>query len=130
MARRRMMPGWFGGALGNGVHHRGLIVSSLLASLLVLTNGSPTMGELFTFMALLTTAVTLWLYLACAAAALKQRLAIPTALAGGAFGIWSLVGAGWDATGLSLVLMVAGLPLYWWARREAARGSVEQGVEP
>ena len=43
---------------------------------------------------------------------------MPTALAGGAFGIWSLFGAGWEATGLSLVLMAAGLPLYWWTRRE------------
>lgn len=127
MARRRMMPAWFGGALANGVHHRGLLLSSALASLLVLSNSSRTMGGLFTFMALLTTAVTLWLYLACAAAALRQRLALPTALAGGAFGIWSLVGAGWEATGLSLLLMAAGLPLYWWTRRDR---SAEQAVEP
>jgi APA family basic amino acid/polyamine antiporter len=127
MARRRMMPGWFEGALANGVHHRGLILSSALASLLVLSNSSRTMGGLFTFMALLTTAVTLWLYLACAAAALKQRLALPTAFAGGAFGIWSLVGAGWQVTGLSLLLMAAGLPLYWWTRRER---SGQQAVEP
>jgi APA family basic amino acid/polyamine antiporter len=134
MARRRMMPGWFEGALANGVHHRGLILSSTLASLLVLSNSSRTMGGLFTFMALLTTAVTLWLYLACAAAALKQRLALPTALAGGAFGIWSLVGAGWQVTGLSLLLMAAGLPLFWWSRRSpshpGAELSAEQTVEP
>lgn len=120
MARRQMMPQWFGAALANGVHHRGLLVSSALASLLVLSNSSRSMAGLFTFMALLTTAVTLWLYLACAAAALKQRLALPTALLGGLFGVWSLVGAGWQATGLSLALMAAGLPLYWWARRSRA----------
>jgi APA family basic amino acid/polyamine antiporter len=125
MAHRRMMPQWFAGALGNGVHHRGLLVSSVLASVLVLSNSSRTMGGLFTFMALLTTAVTLWFYLACAAAALKQRIALPTALAGGAFGVWCLVGAGWEATGLSLVLMAAGLPVYWWTRRTR---SVEQPV--
>ena len=50
--------------------------------------------------------------------------AVSTALAGGAFGIWSLVGAGWQATGLSLLLMVAGLPLYWWARRPSAKQPV------
>jgi len=127
MARRGMMPGWFGGALANGVHHRGLLLSSALASLLVLSNSSRTMGGLFTFMALLTTAVTLWLYLACAAAALRQRLALPTAIAGGAFGIWSLVGAGWEATSLSLLLMATGLPLYRWTRRGR---SAEQAVEP
>jgi len=127
MARRGTMPGWFGGALANGVHHRGLLLSSALASLLVLSNSSRTMGGLFTFMALLTTAVTLWLYLACAAAALRQRLALPTAIAGGAFGIWSLVGAGWEATSLSLLLMATGLPLYRWTRRGR---SAEQAVEP
>jgi len=119
MAHRRMMPQWFGAALGNGVHYRGLLVASALATVLVLSNASRSMGGLFTFMALLTTAVTLWFYLACAAAALKERIAVPTALAGGAFGIWCLVGAGWEATGLSLVLMAAGLPMYWWTRRSA-----------
>jgi APA family basic amino acid/polyamine antiporter len=125
MARRRMMPAWFGASLANGVHHRGLLASSALATLLVLSNSSRTMGGLFTFMALLTTAVTLWIYLACGAAALMQRRARPPALAGGAFGIWSLVGAGWEVTGLSLVLMASGLPLYLWTRRER---SAEQAV--
>ncbi|MEJ6595132.1 amino acid permease [Parasphingorhabdus sp.] len=118
MARRRMMPQWFAATLENGVPFRGLLLSSVLASILIMSNSSRTMGGLFTFMALLTTSVTLWLYLACAAAALKQRLAIPTAIAGAIFGVWSLVGAGWDAAGLSVVLMLMGFPLYWWTRRK------------
>ena len=118
MARRRMMPEWFAATLENGVPYRGLLVSSILASILILSNSSRTMGGLFTFMALLTTSVTLWLYLACALAALKQRLAMPTAVVGVIFAIWSLIGAGWDASGLSIILMLMGLPLYWWTRHQ------------
>ena len=71
MAQRQMMPAWFGKTASNGVPARAVMIGSLLATLLVLTNSSRSMGGLFTFMALLTTSVTLWLYLACALVALK-----------------------------------------------------------
>lgn len=117
MARRRMMPEWFGRTAANGVAVNGLLTASVLGSLLIFANSNQSMGGLFTFMALLTTSVTLWLYLACAAVAMKRRIAIPFAIAGLVFGVWSLWGAGIEAGGLSIVLMLAGLPLYWWARR-------------
>jgi len=96
----------------------------VLGSLLIFANSAQSMGGLFTFMALLTTSVTLWLYLACAAVALKRRIAIPFAVAGLVFGVWSLWGAGWEAGGLSIVLMLSGLPLYWWARRSLPKSEV------
>ncbi len=117
MARRRMMPAWFGKTAANGVPINGLLSATVLGSLLIFANSAQSMGGLFTFMALLTTSVTLWLYLACAAVALKRRIAIPFAIAGLVFGVWSLWGAGWEAGGLSILLMLAGFPLYWWARR-------------
>jgi basic amino acid/polyamine antiporter, APA family len=117
MARRRMMPDWFARTAANGVAVNGLLAASVLGSLLIFANSNQSMGGLFTFMALLTTSVTLWLYLACAAVALKRGIAIPFAIAGLIFGVWSLWGAGWEAGGLSILLMLAGLPLYWWARR-------------
>jgi basic amino acid/polyamine antiporter, APA family len=118
MARRRMMPDWFGQTAANGVAVNGLLTASVLGSLLIFANSNQSMGGLFTFMALLTTSVTLWLYLACAFVALKRRIAIPFAVAGLVFGVWSLWGAGWEAGGLSILLMLAGLPLYWWARKQ------------
>jgi len=120
MAERRLMPRWFGTAAANGVPVRAILVSSILSSVLVLANSSRSMGGLFTFMALLTTSVTLWLYLACAAVALKRRIAVPAAIAGLLFGVWSLWGAGMEPSGLSFLLMIAGLPLYWWTRRQPA----------
>lgn len=118
MAERRLMPRWFGTTAANGVPVRAILVSSILSSVLVLANSSRSMGGLFTFMALLTTSVTLWLYLACAAVALKRRIAVPAAIAGLLFGVWSLWGAGMEPSGLSFLLMIAGLPLYWWTRRK------------
>ena len=50
--------------------------------------------------------------------AVRLKVAVPWALLGAAYALWTLWGAGVAASGLSLVLMAAGLPLYWWARRE------------
>jgi APA family basic amino acid/polyamine antiporter len=119
MAKRRMMPAWFGRTAANGVPVNGLLAATALGSILIFANSSQSMGELFTFMALLTTSVTLWLYLACAAVALKKGIATSFALLGLAFGVWSLWGAGLEASGLSILLMLSGLPLYWWARRKS-----------
>lgn len=119
MANRGMMPSWFGVTLNNGIAARALIVSSILASLLVLANSSRTMAGLFAFMALLTTSVTLLLYLACALAAIKERVALLPAALGCVFGLWCLYGAGIEAAGLAVLLSLCGLPLYWWTRRAA-----------
>lgn len=118
MAQRRLMPRWFGRAAGNGVPVRAVLVASVLATLLVFSNSSRSMAGLFTFMALLTTSVTLWLYLACALVALKRRMAVPAAMAGLLFGLWSLWGAGLTVSFYAFLLMIAGLPLYAWAQWE------------
>lgn len=120
MARRNMMPRWFAGASRNGTPRRALIFSALVASALLIFNGGRTMGGLFAFMALLSTCATLWLYLACCVAAAKARIAVPTVTLGGLYAVWALWGAGREAVALSFVLMLAGLPLYWWARRDVS----------
>ena len=124
MAKRQMMPQWFARTTANGVPINGLLSATVLGSLLVLANSSQSMAGLFTFMALVTTSVTLWLYLACAVVALKRKIAVPFALLGLVFGVWSLWGAGVDASGLSIVLMLAGLPLYWWTRRSLPKNDL------
>lgn len=120
MARRGLLPRWFGGTSANGTPTRALILSSVLASLFVLINSSRSMSDLFAYMALLSTSATLWLYLACAASALRLKVAVPVATIGAVYSLWTLWGAGWDVSGLSLLLMAAGIPLYWWARRSGA----------
>lgn len=127
MAERGMLPAWLAATDARGTPVRGLVAGSLIASVFALMNASRTMQGLFEFLLLLSTSASLWLYLACAVAAVRLKVAVPWALIGAAYALWTLWGAGLAASGLSLVLMAAGLPLYWWARRERV-GSVEQAV--
>ena len=120
MARAGTLPRWFGKINGRDAPVRALILSSLLASVLLLSNASKSMGGLFTFMALLSTSASLWLYLAIALAAAKHRIALPWALLGAGYALWAIWGAGIYVSLLSLALMVSGLPLYLLARRSAA----------
>lgn len=121
MERRGLLPRWFGATRGErATPVRALMLGSVLASILVLANSSRSMADLFVFLALLSTSATLWLYLACAAAALRLRVAMPVAALGMIYAVWTLWGAGIGASGLSIVLMVSGLPLYIWTRRSRA----------
>jgi len=120
MAAKRMLPAWFGATDETGTPRRALLISAAVASVLALLNASRTLQGLFEFLLLLSTSATLWFYLACALSALRLDVARPAALLGAVYAVGTLWGAGIAASGLSLVLMVAGLPLYWWARRERA----------
>jgi APA family basic amino acid/polyamine antiporter len=46
-----------------------------------------------------------------------MKVARSFALVGAGYALWTLWGAGIEASGWSLVLMAAGIPLYLWARR-------------
>src|SRR3546814_2350021 len=65
------LPIWFGITVKTDTPARGLVLSSVLVSILIMMNFTRTMADLFTFMALLSTAATLVLYLTCAAASLR-----------------------------------------------------------
>ena len=119
MARRGLLPKWLAGEDANGTPVRALIISSALASCFVLINSSKSSGDLFTFMATISTSATLWLYLACAAAATRLKVAVPVAALGMIYALWTLWGAGIDVSAMTLILMAAGLPLYWWTRRSS-----------
>src|SRR5690606_17205200 len=121
MARQGVFPQWFA-KTSRGIAVRAQILSSALATILILANYSRTVGGLFAFMALLTTALALILYLACSLAALRlQRtgrmqgsatLSIVATL-GAIYSLWTLHGAGYEATGWGAALLVAGIPVYF-----------------
>jgi APA family basic amino acid/polyamine antiporter len=89
----------------------------VIASLFLVINASRSMQGLFEFLLLLSTSASLWLYLACALAAWKLRVARPFAVVGAVYALWTLWGAGVEASAWSLALMAGGLPLWWWTRR-------------
>lgn len=123
LARGGVFPAWFGATTRSGAPVRAQTLSSVLASLLVLTNYSRSLTGLFTFMGLISAATSLLLYFACAAAALKLRLGSQSsavgafALAGLIYCLWAFWGVGAESTLWSVVLLLSGLPLFWLMRR-------------
>ena len=104
------------------------IVSQLLgvglASLLVLANLTRDTVGLFTFVVLLSTSATLWLYLAGSVAAIRLRpgpLASAAIVIGMLFVAFAFYGAGTEANVWGIVLLAAGLAIRWVMRR--LRGS-------
>jgi basic amino acid/polyamine antiporter, APA family len=117
MARRGILPAFFARKNVRLVPARALIISSSIASLFVLLNSSKSTGDLFTFMATLSTSATLWLYIACAASAIRFRIALPVSAGAFVYAAWTLWGADIKVSAMSFILMTAGLPFYFWARK-------------
>lgn len=120
LARQGLLPAWFARENRHGTPANALILSSAIATVCVILNDSKSTSEMFNMMLVLSTSVTLWLYLACAGAALRLGTATPVAALGLIYAVWTLWGAGLDVSAMSLVLMAAGLPLYWWTRTRSA----------
>ncbi len=117
MANQGLLPAVLARTNADGTPVAAILMSSIIASIFVLMNASKGLQALFEYLLLLSTSATLWLYLACALAALRLRIAAPISALGAAYALYTLWGAGVEASGLSLLLMVAGWPVYWWARR-------------
>lgn len=132
MAREGVFPAWMGKANAAGTPVRAHLLSSGLVTILVLTNYAKSLADAFTFMALLSTASSLFAYLFCSLAVLKLGragkmpmswgLAVVAGLAA-IYSAWTFYGAGWSVTLWGLVLLAAGAPLYVWMRRVARRAS-------
>lgn len=123
MAERGILPAWFAAADAHGAPWRALVLSSVIATIFLLFTASRSMQGIYEFLLLLSTSATLWLYLLCALAAWRMNVVRGFALIGAAYALWTLWGAGTEATGWSLVLAVAGVPLYLWTRRSRARSA-------
>lgn len=128
MARDGVFPAFLAKAGKRGAPVRAHVLSSALLTALVLMNYAKSMADLFTFIALLATSASLFTYLFSALAALRLQqqkrmtatmpltvLAILAAL----YSIWTLYGAGVQATLWGLVLLIAGLPVRFLTARAA-----------
>lgn len=113
-----LFPRTFATLDAQGTPRMGVVVSTLLASLLVVANYTDSLVKVFTFSILLSTAATLLPYVASSAAWLKlgKRGSIVAALAL-LYSVYALIGTGSEALIWGAVLVVAGLPLHvLWKR--------------
>lgn len=97
----------------------GVLVSSALATVLVLSNYSRSLVQLFTFSILLSTAATLLPYVVGSAAWLWRGAGHSRWLAAAALGysVYALAGTGAESLLWGAVLIVAGLPIHFVLRR-------------
>jgi APA family basic amino acid/polyamine antiporter len=121
LTRDRLLPQWLARLNRNEIPYRIHLISTGLASVVVLANFSRGLADLFQFMVLVTTSVSIIFYFACVLAALKLArdgaLAasagfVAVALAAFAYSAWAFYGAGIEASLWSLGMTAAALPVY------------------
>jgi APA family basic amino acid/polyamine antiporter len=126
-AQDGLFPAPFARTDARGTPWFGLLLSSVLASVLIAANGSKSLVALFTLSILLSTAATLLPYVLSVlawwridrGASLARRTAAVLALA---YSLWALIGTGAEALLWGGVLLLLGLPVFLWQRyRPAAR---------
>lgn len=117
-----LFPKWFKKLDARETPWAGLLFSSVLAGLLVLSNYSKTLVGLFTFSILLSTAAALlpyavsvlaWWRLHPGATPVRKLVAVGALV----YSVWALVGTGAEPLMWGAVLLLAGLPVFWWQRR-------------
>jgi APA family basic amino acid/polyamine antiporter len=125
MALRGDLPAW----LARTTKTRTPVASQLLASaltiILILLNTSKTTAELFTFIILLATTATLFVYIVGALAALRTSPPVAAKLliaVSVLFSLFAFYGAGAEANLWGLVLLAIGLALRTAMRRLSSRG--------
>ncbi|MBT8398441.1 MAG: amino acid permease, partial [Gemmatimonadetes bacterium] len=131
-ARDGLFPPVFGKISRRGVPVAGMVLSSLLVTGLMALNFTSSLVDQFTFIILLATLSTLIPYVFSAVAELVifvrerenfrgERLAGASVIAVIAllYSLWAITGTGLETVLWGLVLMVAGLPIYWWQTRRS-----------
>lgn len=130
MARDGVFPKLLAKESRRGTPVRALLFSSGLASILILMNASQSLVKVFTYLLLLSTGTSLFMYLVCCLALLRLHaqarllearpgtsgLAVVGLLAT-LYALWTIVGAGLEAVLWGLVLLALGLPVYFLMRR-------------
>ena len=127
-AKDKMFPAVFGHENKNGMPARGLIISSMFASLLMSLNFSKGFVETFKFMILLSTLTALLPYLFSVTSYLiflvgknagekKNNLKIALSMTF-AFLLWAVAGSGQETVYWGFLLLLSGIPFYIWLKKE------------
>lgn len=128
MAEDGLFPKFAGRENRHGAPGAALVLGTVLTSGVVLLNYSRSMAGLFGFLALLGTLATLIPYLFCAMAGLRvlgADSAVPLRpwraallLLASLYALWTIAGAGQEVVYWGFLLLLTGLPVYVWLRRE------------
>ena len=129
MANDGVMPKLFGKKNKNNTPTLGIIVTSMLITILLLLNQTRSFGNLYSFMVLLTTVTVLISYLATTLVfgymmwheknGLKRSFKnITITLLGLIFSVWMVIGAGFEANIWAGLGLLMGLPFYFWIKRK------------
>jgi APA family basic amino acid/polyamine antiporter len=121
-ARDGLFPRAFGRTDARGTPVAGLLLSSGLAAVVMLSNYSKSLVGLFQFSILLSTAACLLPYAVCTLAWWKLHPGAPmlrrlAAIGGLLYAVWAMVGTGSEALLWGGVLLLAGAPVYVFSRR-------------
>jgi APA family basic amino acid/polyamine antiporter len=133
-ARHGGFPPTLGKVNSHGAPARGLVLTGVLASLMMVTNYNDSMAGAFTFLSVVVTAANLPIYFGCALAVLvlwrRGQIAKPggrearwivAGLLAAIYCVWVSIGIGGKPLLWALLLCVVGVPVYWWyALRGAA----------
>jgi len=131
-AKDELFPKLFAAESRFGTPAKGIVVSSVLVSVLVLMNASESLVNRFTQVILLATLATLLPYLLCSLARLmiavktQQPLSfldVLVSLLAAAFSLWAIMGTGRETVYWGGFLLMLGLPvhvwIYWRIRRKS-----------
>ncbi len=124
VARDGLFPSAFTRLSPSGTPVTGMVIAGTLASLLIASNYTRGLVDLFTFIILLATLAALIPYAFCALAAfrigdapLSHGMRIVASLAF-SYSLWAIGGAGAETVYWGFLLLMAGLPVYVWVSRE------------
>lgn len=124
IAKDHLFPSIFGKENKRGAPATGILISSILVSVLMMMNYSKSLAEQFKFLILMSTFTVLLPYLFCSAAYIIIRMqqqikgkwlqAVLLALLAFAFSLWAIAGAGQETVYWGFIFLIAGTPFYVW----------------
>ena len=126
VAKDGLFPGPFGRLSGRGTPVVGIVVSSVLATVLISLSYTRGLVEQFTFIILLSTLTSLVPYVMCSMVELmiadhgRRRWRLGSSLIpvlAFVFSLWAIAGAGRDTVYWGFLLLLAGVPVYVWMKR-------------
>jgi APA family basic amino acid/polyamine antiporter len=123
VALDKLAPRILGVTNRGGAPYVSLIISSTIASILLVTNYSRGLIGAFTFLLMVSTVATLLPYFFSAAAELRHswrsaRGWAGVALLAGLYTLFAIIGSGFEVLAWGTIMFLSGIPLYYLAREK------------